>query len=112
MPQEILLQLKNVHVNYGGVKALDGVDIAIDEGEIVALVGPNGAGKSTILKAIFGLAPVSSGQILWHEKVFAPEPRNMPEMGVVFVPQGRRVFPHLTVLENLELGGFTVKDKT
>ena len=58
MQKEILLQLKNVHVHYGGVKALDGVDIAIDEGETVALMGPNGAGKSTILKAIFGLAPL------------------------------------------------------
>lgn len=111
MSQEILLQLKDVHVNYGSVKALDGVNVVIDEGEIVALMGPNGAGKSTILKAIFGLASVDSGQILWHENPFAPEPQNMPEMGVVFVPQGRRIFSHLTVLENLELGGFTVKDK-
>lgn len=111
MIQETLLKLKNVHVNYGGVKALDGVDIAIDEGEIVALMGPNGAGKSTILKAIFGMAPIAGGSILWHEKPFAPESSKMSERGVVFVPQGRRVFPHLTVLENLELRGFAVKDK-
>ena len=109
MPKEILLQLKNVHVHYGGVKALDGVDVAIDEGEIVALMGPNGAGKSTILKAIFGLAPISSGDVLWHEKPFTPASHKMSEMGITFVPQGRRVFPRLTVLENLELGGFCGK---
>ena len=111
MPKEILLQLKNVHVHYGGVKALDGVDIAIDEGEIVALMGPNGAGKSTILKAIFGLAPIYSGSVLWHEKAVTPLSYEMARMGVVFTPQGRRVFAHLTVMENLELGGFAVKDK-
>lgn len=111
MPKEILLQLKNVQVHYGGVKALDGVDVAIDEGEIVALMGPNGAGKSTILKAIFGLAPINSGNVLWHERPFAPVPHTMPGYGIVFIPQGRRVFPRLTVLENLELGGFVVKDK-
>lgn len=111
MTQEVLLQLKNVNVNYGGVKALDGVDIGIDEGEIVALMGPNGAGKSTVLKAIFGLAPINSGEVLWHERPFSPAPHKMPEYGIVFIPQGRRVFPRLTVLENLELGGFMVKDK-
>lgn len=111
MSKEILLQLKGVQVHYGGVKALDGVDIVIDEGEIVALMGPNGAGKSTILKAIFGLAPIAGGSVLWHEKPFKPEPRKMSEMGIVFVPQGRRVFARLSVLENLELGGFAVKDK-
>ena len=93
MPKEILLQLKNASVHYGGVKALDGVDVAIDEGEIVALMGPNGAGKSTILKAIFGLAPMAGGCVLWHEKAIAPLPHKMPGMGIVFVPQGRRVFP-------------------
>lgn len=111
MPKEILLQLKSVQVHYGGVKALNGVDIAIDEGEIVALMGPNGAGKSTILKAFFGLAPIHSGGVLWHGKSFIPEPHRMSEYGIVFVPQGRRIFSRLTVLENLELGGFAVKYK-
>ena len=89
MPKEILLQLKDVHVRYGGVKALDGVDVAIDEGEIVALMGPNGAGKSTILKSIFGLAPIYSGSVLWHEKSITPLSYEMARMGMVFVPLGR-----------------------
>ena len=111
MPKETLLQLKNVHVHYGGVKALDGVDVAIDEGEIVALMGPNGAGKSTILKVVFGLAPIHSGSVLWHEKAITPLSYEMARMGIVFVPQGRRVFARLTVMENLELGAFLLKNK-
>ncbi len=111
MPKEILLQLKDIHVNYGGVKALDGADISIDEGEIIALMGPNGAGKSTILKTIFGLAPIHSGKVLWHEKPFNPISYQVVRMGIAFVPQGRRVFTHLTVEENLEIGGFIIKDR-
>ena len=63
MPKKFCFQLKDVHVHYRGVKALDGIDVAIDEGEIVALMGPNGAGKSTVLKAPFGLAPIYSGSV-------------------------------------------------
>lgn len=110
--KEILLQLKNISVNYGGVKALDGVDIEIDEGEIVALIGPNGAGKSTILKAMFGLAPLKTGKVFWRGKVISPLSYQMVKRGVSFVPQGRRVFGDLTVKENLEIGGFVIKDKT
>lgn len=108
---EILLQLKNVSVHYGGVKALDGVDVAIDEGEIVALMGPNGAGKSTILKAIFGLAPINSGHVFWHERAISPISYQMAALGIAFVPQGRRVFSHLTVEENLEIGGYIINNK-
>src|SRR4030042_982941 len=110
MDKEILLQLKNVAVHYGGIKALDGVDICIDEGEIVALMGPNGAGKSTILKTIFGLAPIQSGRILWHEKNFRPVSYKVAHRGIAYVPQGRRVFTHLTVEENLEIGGIIMND--
>lgn len=109
--KETLLQLKDVHVHYGGVKALDGVDIGIDEGEIVALMGPNGAGKSTVLKAIFGLAPIQHGSIMWHEKPIRPVAHKVVGLGIAFVPQGRRVFTHLTVEENLEIGGYVMKDK-
>lgn len=111
MRQEILLQLKDIAVHYGGVKALDGVSVSLDEGKIVALMGPNGAGKSTILKAIFGLAPIHKGKILWHEKLILPISHEMVKRGIAFVPQGRRVFTNLTVKENLEIGGFMVKDK-
>lgn len=103
---EILLQLKNASVQYGGVKALDGVSVSIDEGEIVALMGPNGAGKSTILKSIIGIAPLSHGSVLWHEKKINPIPHEIVQLGISFVPQGRRVFSSLTVQENIEIGAY------
>ena len=108
---ETLLQLRDVSVHYGGVKALDGVTISLDEGEIVAILGQNGAGKSTVLKTIFGLAPLHSGKVLWHEREFEPIPYQVVQRGIAFVPQGRRVFSHLTIEENLEVGGFIVQDK-
>jgi branched-chain amino acid transport system ATP-binding protein len=111
MTKEILLQLHNISVHYGGVKALDGVDISLDEGEIVALMGPNGAGKSTVLKTIFGLAPIHAGKVLWHGKEITPIPHEVVQKGISFVPQGRQVFENLTVEENLEIGGFIVGNK-
>jgi branched-chain amino acid transport system ATP-binding protein len=111
MNKETILELKDAHVHYGGVKALDGVDVAVCEGEMVALMGPNGAGKSTVLRAIFGIAPMSAGKILWHGSMVRPVSYEMVERGISFVPQGRRVFTHLTVQENLEIGGITVPDK-
>jgi branched-chain amino acid transport system ATP-binding protein len=109
--KEILLKIEDVKVHYGGVKALDGADVQIDEGEIVALMGPNGAGKSTALKAIFGLAPIKSGKILWHEKAIKPVSHEVVKRGISFVPQGRRVFSSLTVRENLEIGGWNIKGR-
>ena len=110
MAKEIILELKGIKVHYGGVHALDGVNLSLGNGEIVALMGPNGAGKSTVLKAIFGLAP-ASGQILWHGSPIVPVSHEVVGLGIAFVPQGRRVFTSLTVEENLEVGGFLVKDK-
>lgn len=109
--KDILLRLDDVHVAYGGVKALNAVDIYLDEGEVVALMGPNGAGKSTIVKAIFGLAPIVHGKVLWHDIPVLPVPYEMVARGIAFVPQGRRVFADLTVYENLEIGGFMIKDR-
>lgn len=108
--KETLLKLDDVSVHYGGVKALDGVSLAIDEGEIVALMGPNGAGKSTVIKSIFGLAPIKSGKILWHEHEIDPIPHEMARRGIAYVPQGRQIFTSLTVRENLEMGGIVIKD--
>lgn len=109
--KEILLQTKDLHVHYGGVRALDGISIELDEGEIVALMGPNGAGKSTVLKAIFGIAPIDFGEVLWHQKKIIPVPHEVVALGISFVPQGRRVFKHLTVYENIEIGGFGIREK-
>ncbi len=110
MQKETLLQLKDIKVHYGGVKALDGASVSIDEGEVVALMGPNGAGKSTILKTIFGLAPIESGKILWEGKEFTPVSYEVVNRGICFVPQSRRVFKDLTIYENLEIGGYVIKN--
>ncbi len=109
--KETLLELKDGKVTYGGVTALDGASVQIDEGEIVALMGPNGAGKTTIIKAIFGLAPLAHGQVLWHGQKLSPVPHEMPGRGVAYVPQGRQVFKNLTVYENLELGGYALQNR-
>lgn len=108
---EHILELKDIHAHYGGVRALDGVDAYLDDGEVIALMGPNGAGKSSVLKAIFGLAPVSSGSVYWRGHIVKPVSHEMVARGISFVPQGRRVFPRLSVEENLEIGGITVGDK-
>lgn len=106
-----MLELSGIHVHYGGVKALDGVDISLSSAEVVALMGPNGAGKSTVLKAVAGIAPIDSGKVLYNGSPITPVVHLMAHKGIVLVPQGRRVFTRLTVEENLELGGFIVKDK-
>jgi branched-chain amino acid transport system ATP-binding protein len=111
MNKEVLLKLEDLHVQYGGLHALSGASVQIDEGEIIALMGPNGAGKSTILKALFGITPTTSGKVLWHEKEITPIPKEMIDRGISYVPQGRRVFPSLTVHENLEIGAYTVQSK-
>lgn len=110
MKSETILQLNNINVFYDGLKALDDMSLSIATGEIVALMGPNGAGKSTVLKTIFGLTTIQSGDLLWHNNPIKPIPHQMVKLGIAFVPQGRRVFAHLTVEENLEIGGFTLAD--
>ncbi len=108
---EQLLQLKNISAGYGGLNVLEKVSMKFDEGEIVAIMGPNGAGKSTVLKTVFGMTDVSGGSILWRDKKIKPVAHQVVQMGVAYVPQGRRVFKYLSVHENLEIGAFIVKDK-
>ena len=105
-----LLELNNVSVHYGAVVALDNVSVEIYRGEVVALMGPNGAGKSTILKAVMAMAPVSSGRIRWRNEILDSPTHEIVKRGISLVPQGRRVFTHLNVQENLELGGMHVRD--
>ncbi len=108
---EILLKLENISASYTDLKILDNVNIDLDEGEIVALIGPNGAGKSTVIKTIFGLTKITHGKIKIHEHEFHPVPHEVIHMGISYVPQGRQLFKSLTVLENLEMGGFVITNK-
>ena len=107
-----LLEVKNLTVYYDTVLALKNISLDIIEGEIVAMIGPNGAGKSTALKAICGLLKPRSGEILFQgEKINGKQPYQLVEKGLCLVPEGRRLFTSMTVLENLEMGAFTRSDK-
>jgi len=107
-----ILQVKNLTVCYDTVLALDNISLTINEGEIVAMIGPNGAGKSTALKAICGLVKPKSGEILFQgENINGNQPYQLVEKGLCLVPEGRRVFTSMTVLENLEMGAYTRNDK-
>lgn len=105
-----ILEVKNLSVSYGPVKALENVSFFIEKGEIVAMIGPNGAGKSTALNAVCGLLPVNSGEIRFQdEDIKGLTPDRLVKRGLCLVPEGRRIFPTMTVLENLEMGAFTVR---
>ena len=106
-----LLEIKDLRVSYGGIGALKGISFHVEEGQIVTLIGANGAGKSTTLRAISGLAPVKSGAILYDGQAINDlNPQKIVSMGVGMVPEGRRVFPNLTVLENLKIGAYLRRD--
>ncbi|SFX60303.1 branched-chain amino acid transport system ATP-binding protein [Thermoactinomyces sp. DSM 45891] len=106
-----LLQLQTIRSFYGQIEALHDISLHVLQGEIVTLIGSNGAGKSTTLKAICGQVK-TTGTILFEEKeIQSLPPHNIAELGIAHVPEGRRIFPGLTVKENLEMGAFQVKDK-
>ena len=106
-----LLSIKDMHVHYGAIHAIHGINLDVFEGEIVTLLGSNGAGKTTTLHSISGLIPISSGEILYDGKPINGTPAHkIVGMGIAQSPEGRLVFPDLTVKENLEMGSFLRKD--
>lgn len=106
------LEIRDLHVSYGGIRALKGIDLTVEEGQIVTLIGANGAGKSTTLRAISGLQKPQSGSILYGgEELVGLPAKEIVRRGIIHVPEGRRVFPDMTVAENLKIGAFLCKDK-
>ena len=107
-----MLKIKDLHVSYGGIRALRGVDLEVPDGKIVTLIGANGAGKSTLLRTISGLVKADSGSITYDDVELLGKPiNNVLELGIAQVPEGRRVFADMTVLENLKIGAYLRKDK-
>jgi branched-chain amino acid transport system ATP-binding protein len=108
-----LLELDNVHTYYGNIHALKGISITVDKGEIVTLIGSNGAGKTTTLKTISGVLQPKEGRItLEGRRIDRVPAHNIVTLGICQSPEGRRIFPRLTTLENLEMGAFHRSDKT
>ena len=107
-----MLKIENLHIKYGAIHAVKGIDIEVNEGEIVTLIGANGAGKKSILKALSGLVKPSEGTITYDGKVLNKKSaQDIMKAGISHVPEGRRIFADMTVLENLELGAYQRKDK-
>jgi branched-chain amino acid transport system ATP-binding protein len=107
----MLLSAKDITVHYGKSLALDGVSLEIEEGSVVTIIGANGAGKSTILRAISGLVPLTSGNVSFSkQRIDGLKTTDIVKLGVVQIPEGRRLFPHLSVLSNLKLGASLRKD--
>jgi branched-chain amino acid transport system ATP-binding protein len=108
-----LLEVKDVHTFYGNIEALKGVSIEVEEGECVTLIGSNGAGKSTTLRSISGLTPPRQGSIRFRDReITETPPQEIVSMGVALSPEGRHVFPRMTVFENLMLGAYLRRDES
>jgi len=108
-----MLEIKNLHSGYNGLEILEGIDININEKEIIALIGPNGAGKSTVIKSIFNIANVTSGEILFNEKnITKLKTYELMKLGISYVSQGRINFNNLSVKENLEIGNDNIDKAT
>ncbi|MGB9437662.1 MAG: ABC transporter ATP-binding protein [Desulfobacterales bacterium] len=107
-----MLELDNVKTYYGNIRALKGISIEVNEGEIVCLIGGNGAGKSTTLMTISGVLTPEEGDVVYQgQSIVSLRPDNIVQMGICQVPEGRMIFPLLTVMENLDLGAYLRKDK-
>jgi ABC-type branched-chain amino acid transport systems, ATPase component len=107
-----ILKVENLVVQYGSIRAVKGVSMEVETGSIVAILGANGAGKSSFLRAISGMSPVTDGKILFEgQDITALTPEKIVSLGISQSPEGRRIFPDLTVNENLMIGAFSLKDK-
>jgi branched-chain amino acid transport system ATP-binding protein len=107
-----MLKLEELSVFYGGIHALRGIDMEVPDGKIITLIGANGAGKSTMLNSIVGLVKPSSGKITWNgDDITRHDPKDIVSRGLALIPEGRHVFPNLTVDENLTLGAYPRSDK-
>ncbi|POR02229.1 ABC transporter ATP-binding protein [Alkalispirochaeta sphaeroplastigenens] len=107
-----MLELRNISTYYGNIQALKGIDLTIDRGEIITLIGANGAGKSTTLMSISGVVPPRDGDILFEgESLLGMDPDRIVGKGISQVPEGRRIFPHLTVRENIDMGALLRRDR-
>ncbi len=108
----VVLEVKDLVVSYGAIKALKGISFTVKSGEIVTLIGANGAGKTTTLRTISGLLRAEEGHIFYMgDEITNKQPHKIVQMGITHVPEGRRIFPDLTVRENLEMGAWTLRDK-
>lgn len=106
-----MLNIENLSFSYGKIQAIRDVSLEIEEGKILAVVGSNGAGKSSLMKCIAGLLKPQRGRILCNGEPLEPAPHKVVQQGISLVPEGRWIFPNLTVEENLLLGGYRVRDR-
>ena len=107
-----ILEIKNLSVSYGGIEAIKDISFDVEEGKIVTLIGSNGAGKSSTLRSIAGIVKAKQGEVLFEgENILGMSPDQIVKKGITLVPEGRRVFPNLTVYENLKIGAYLRKDK-
>jgi branched-chain amino acid transport system ATP-binding protein len=106
-----LLEIKGLRVSYGKALILDGVDLKVDRGELVGVIGPNGAGKTTLLRAISKVAPVEGSIVFNGNRIDSLRPDKIVQLGVLHCPEGRHLFPDLSVLENIEIGAYLRKDR-
>lgn len=106
-----MIEVKDLRVHYGGIVALDGISLSIPDGKIISIVGANGAGKSTTINAISGMVKIHSGSVTLDGESLLVPPQEIVKRGIVQVPEGRRIFPTITVKENLVIGAYIIRDK-